>query len=87
MFETEITIVGVGQRWEGVKDGKRWVNQQIFFTYPDERVTGLNADKVTLWGDDVDQRSFAPGMTLHVWLVYGKDKTGHYGLRKMAIVA
>lgn len=86
MFQTEITIVGVGERREGVKDGKRWVCQQIAFTYHDDRIVGVNADKATIWNDDVDKRFIEPGVKLNVWLMFGRDNNGAYGLRKLAIV-
>lgn len=70
-MKTTVEIVGVGERRTGTgKNGKPYDIVNVAFTYPDNRIEGLNAGNCVINGDDLDKHGVYVGASLEVLLMY-----------------
>lgn len=70
-MKTTVYIVGVGERRTGTgKNGNPYDIVNVAFTYPDNRMAGVNAGNCVINGAELDNHSIYPGAELEVLLLY-----------------
>lgn len=78
MFETQITILGLGERVQGTNANGAYDIVQMAFSYPDKRMEGVNAASIIVNGDTVER--VLVGDTVRAMLIFQKveQKNGKY---------
>lgn len=70
-MKTVVNIVGVGERRTGTgKNGKPYDIVNVAFTYPDNRMEGVNAGNCVINGTDIDDHNIYPGADVEALILY-----------------
>lgn len=71
MFETQITIVGLGDRIRGTNAKGEYDLVNMAFTFPDKRMVGVNAACIMMPGKITDH--VVVGDTVNALMIYSKQ--------------